>query len=256
MTLTAKYLPIFFSALLIGCATTKLPSLAVSDVPTIDDSLVDPAANCDISSAIRWMESQKIIYTQQPTNEWRDCSGNFLRLSSRIAEKCPGVKMAAPAGIRKFTLNGDNAAPGEPEARTTRELAKWYDDRKLFTPVFYDEDAFAAPANLTQFRNKIKPGTVFWFSRKIPKFEDGKTSLYKQPGGAIGHMGTVVKVEKDNNGNVVGWTMYHGQNSRKHNGTTSHKWAESGIRQRVPQGGYGTQRIVGFAPYLIPSNVP
>jgi hypothetical protein len=210
MTLTAKYLPILFSALLIGCATTKLPSLAGSDVPAIDDSLVDPAANCDISSAIRWMESQKIIYTQQPANEWRDCS----------------------------------------------ELAKWYDDRKLFTPVFYDEDAFAAPANLTQFRNKIKPGTVFWFSRKIPKFEDGKTSLYKQPGGAIGHMGTVVKVEKDNNGNVVGWTMYHGQNSRKHNGTTSHKWAESGMRQRVPQGGYGTQRIVGFAPYLIPSNVP
>jgi hypothetical protein len=261
MTLTAKYLSILCSVLLIGCVITQPPNPVeplVIDFNKLEVSTpeVDPAESCNILPAIDWMNSQEIIYTKQSPDEWRDCSGNFLRLSSRIATMCPGLKMAAPAGISKYVHNSDNTPPGKPKARTTRGLAKWYDEKGLFSPVFYDgEDTFAAPMKLANFRNKIKPGTVFWFSLRIPKTRDGIDSLYKEDGGAIGHMGTVVNVTKDDNDKVTAWTMYHGQNIKKNNGITHHKWEKSGNRRPIPQGGYDIQRIVGFAPYLIPNAI-
>ncbi|MFT6269479.1 MAG: hypothetical protein ACJAVV_002305 [Alphaproteobacteria bacterium] len=38
----------------------------------------------------------------------------------------------------------------------------------------------------------------------------GKSNLYKEIGGAISHMGTVVSVIKDSNGDVIEWDMYDG----------------------------------------------
>lgn len=254
MSSIANYVAILISVLLVSCGTTgkKDPpdEPATPGIPT----RFDLATTCDVTGSIAWMDSQKIIYTQARPDEWRDCSGNFLRLSSRIAASCPGIEMAAPEGITRYKHGETNTPPGKPKARTTRGLAKWYDDQGLFEPVFYDEaDTYAAPGNLVKFRNQIKPGTVFWFSPGAPKSSDGKSGLYAEVGGAINHMGTVASITKDSDGNVVGWTMYHGQNARKHNGITTHKWEKSGNRVPVPQGGYGSQRIVGYAPYIVPS---
>ena len=222
--------------------------------PTLENSEV--ALNCDIAPAIDWMTEQTITYTQDPADEWRDCSGNFLRLSSRIASICPNVDMAAPAGIKEFDPDGDNKRPGAADARSTRALAKWYDERELFVPVYYDDrDATLAPASLTEFRNDIRPGTVFWFSFEVPKSNQGKENLYMESAdgkGVIGHMGTVVSVERDVDDNVTSWTMYHGQNSRKNNGITTHRWDKSTRSPGNPQGGWGEQRIVGYASHLVP----
>lgn len=228
-------------------------SQEASELPIREE---DVALNCDIAPAFEWMAKQTILYTQDPADEWRDCSGNFLRLSSRIASMCPTVQMAAPAGIKPFDPNGDNKRPGQEEARSTRALAKWYDEKDLFVPVYYDgHDATLAPPSLAAFRNDIKPGTVFWFSFAIPKSSQGKENLYRESSdgkGVIGHMGTVVDVQKDENEEVISWTMYHGQNSKKHNGITTHRWNKSRPSSNNPQGGWGTQRIVGYAPHLVP----
>lgn len=217
---------------------------------------VDVALNCDIEPAFEWMKKQTILYTQSPADEWRDCSGNFLRLSSRIASICPTVQMAAPAGIKVFAPDGDNKRPGKAEARSTRGLAKWYDQKGLFVPIYYDgNDASLAPQSLVAFRNSIKPGTVFWLSFDVPKSSQGKQHLYSETAskkGIIDHMGTVVSIDKDDNDNVISWTMYHGQNSRKHNGITTHRWNKSRPSSVNPQGGWGKQRIVGYAPHLVP----
>ena len=249
MILVSRSLLATCSILIASCATNPTPNPPVGDPPTIPTI----AQSCDITPAIDWMSGQKIIYTQAPGDEWRDCSGNFLRLSSRIATLCPTVTMAAPAGITKYVHGGNNKRPAPADARTTRGLAKWYDDKGMFVPVYYDGvDKDSAPPELVAFRNQIKPGTVFWFSPQVPARAQGKTHLYKNAGGIINHMGTVVSINKNSNGEVVGWDMYHGQNARKHNGITSHLWEKSGRSRPVPQGGYGQQRIVGFAEFLIP----
>ncbi len=64
------------------------------------------------------MVAQKIPYSQSPSNEWRDCSGNFLRLSSYVANQCPGVQLVAPPGVTAYTKGGRNKAPGGEQARS------------------------------------------------------------------------------------------------------------------------------------------
>ncbi len=224
--------------------------------PIPPESMIAQA--CDIKGAIDWMAGQKIIYSRSPAEEWRDCSGNFLRLSSYIASQCPGVEMAAPPGIKAYRHGRDNKRPGRATARTTRGLAQWYDVKGMFIPIYYDNtEPGQAPVALQEIRNKIKTGSVLWFSRRTPQSSDGKAALYNETSGAINHMGTVVDVTRDSAGNVVEWTMYHGQNERKNNEITTHWWnwpaAYTSRGQTYPPGGYWSQRIVGFAGSLIPS---
>lgn len=258
MDLAAKHAsritPILAVALLsIGCSTSN--NVVQTENGPLTSASVPALQQCDITPAIDWMRDQKIIYTQNPSNEWRDCSGNFLRLSSRIATICPNVQLAAPPGVRKYVRGGDNDRPGPEEARSTRALAKWYDDRGQFIPIYYDgTNPQDAPATLVALRNRIKTGTVLWFSPEVPMKADGKPGLYREDSkrGVINHMGTVVSVTRDEAGNVTGWKMYHGQNPSLHNGVTEHYWKRSGRSRPVPQGGYGQQRIVGFAESIIP----
>jgi len=223
-------------------------SISLADVQAVE--------RCDIGPAIQWMVNQKIIYTQNPSSEWRDCSGNFLRLSSHVAGICD-VDLVAPPGVREYVKNGNNERPGIEEARTTRGIARWYDERGTFVPIFYDDvDITEAPKALTAVREKIKPGAVLWFSQRKPLASDKKDGLYRELGGAIGHMGTITSVERDANGLVTSWEMYHGQNKKKHNGITRHWWDwpdkfTSGGKE-YPPGGYWSQRIVGFAESLVP----
>lgn len=234
-------------------------STTISGGQTVITATAPAPQACDIGSAINWMAAQTIDYTSTPADEWRDCSGNFLRLSSRIATICPGVELAAPAGISKFVKNGINKRPGVAQARTTRGLAEWYDQKGLFTPIYYDNTPTQnSPPALQAVRNRIKPGSVLWFSRKKPQSEAGKAALYDEATGMINHMGTVVSVKRDEQGNVIDWTMYHGQNKHKNNGITQHWWTwpaqyTRGGTRTYPPGGYWDQRIVGFADSIIPT---
>lgn len=232
---------------------TEFPEEIPGQITVADVGAVE---QCDIGPSIEWMASQTIIYTQDPSDEWRDCSGNFLRLSSHISEICD-VDLVAPPGVSKYVDVGSYQTPGNEEARTTRGIAEWYDQKNAFVPIFYDGvDITEAPEALKAIREKIKPGAVLWFSQRKPLATDGKEGLYREVGGAIGHMGTVTSVERDANGRVTGWDMYHGQNSRKHNGITSHWWdwpeMYTSRGQEYPPGGYWNQRIVGFAESLVP----
>lgn len=205
------------------------------------------------------MVKQKIPYAQKPANEWRDCSGNFLRLTSYLAGACPEQKehLAAPAGIGDYKPGRKNVAPngGKVAARTTRALAKWYHERGNFTPVFYDDarKLTDAPADLEEIRNLIRPGAVLWFSLRSPKSEGGVDALFKRNPAKthIHHMGTVTKVERDANGDVIRYEMYHGLSTGKKANVTKHHywvWPKSFTSggQTYPPFGYWNQRLVGI----------
>ena len=235
-----------------GITGETAPTGLSTDTQDKDLALESLVAQCDFSRALEWMSSQDIGYTQDPGDEWRDCSGNFLRLSSRIASTCNNVQMVAPKGITRYEKGGNNKRPGMAHARTSEDIARWYDQKGLFIPIFYDAtDISSAPESLEAVRNKIKPGSVLWFSREQPLSSEGDEGLLD----SINHMGTIVSVTKDDDGNVIEWTMYHSYNETKNNDVTTHWWnwpkKYTSRGQEYPPGGFWDQRIVGMSETLL-----
>jgi len=212
------------------------------------------------------MDDQQIPYAQNPSDEWRDCSGNFLRLSSYVASACRGNddNLAAPPGITDYIDGGDNKAPGAEKARDSRTLGKWYHEQGRFIPIYYDgvTDISQPPPDLVDNRHLIKPGAVLWFARKKPFKEAGLNGLwFRGPSGAhINHMGTVVAVNQREDGLVISYQMYHGRNPRKRAAITKHHYwtwpsAFTLSGQKYPPFGYWGQFLVGIGT-LLPVETP
>ncbi len=76
----------------------------------------------------------------------------------------------------------------------------------------------------------------------------------------INHMGTVISVERDENGDVLSYSMYHGRNKKKVATVTNHHywdWPDkftSGGKEYPPLGYWG-QYLVGIAP-ITPADQP
>ncbi|MFK8083532.1 MAG: hypothetical protein AB8B97_24895 [Granulosicoccus sp.] len=258
------------------------PGDSVVDLPdtTSEDSVVvsteSPArpivdARCDfnseldstINTLVNELTRQKIPYTlgSESIGEWRDCSGIFLRFSSALAESCPMLEsqLAASAGVRKYSPGADNVvkdveARGE---RSTRTIASWYHSQGGFTPVVYasprDEKMAVTDMDVTQLvdiRDRIKVGSVLWFSRHKPQSGDDIQTLFNKH---INHMGVVTEVIRDENGILEQYKMFHGH-GKKNNGaktTKDHYWDwDPGFNnhERYPPLGYWTQYVVGIAP--------
>ncbi len=241
----------------------SLPAATTIDVDVDARYLLCGGRRLDLAAILRpiadRLMSQQITYSQVDANEWRDCSGNFLRLSSYLAERCPELngRLAATKGVPDFVPGGNNSArPATAVARTTRDLAKWYADNGSFIPVAY-EPGLDEQAALARHRDQIRPGTVLWFSHKKPDPSAGTAPLFA---GLINHMGTVISVERDANGELLSYSMYHGRNQRKvATVTTDHYWDwpdkfTSGGKQYPPLG-FWTQYLVGLAP-IAPAEQP
>lgn len=207
------------------------------------------------------LSAQKIPYTRDPANEWRDCSGNFLRLSSYLASACPEQQenLIAPPGIRAYQAGADNAVPFDVPYRSSRAVAQWYHKQERFTPIYYDgtRSVSGVPADLDRYRDLIRPGAVLWFSRGRPTSAGGVNALFNKTGTGshINHMGTVTSVRRNENGEVIGYAMYHGHGTAA-KGTPASvtkgqywDWPArllGGGTKEYPPMGYWSQRLVGI----------
>lgn len=223
------------------------------------------------------LEATEIPYTQSPGNELRDCSGNFLRVSSWIASQCPEAVpyLPASAGVTDFKPGGNNVFKGTIQewqgpktnhsARTSRGSARWYHKNGLYTPVFADSNSQGVTevsADLKKVRNMIAPGAVLWFGKpgaRITKSEGVERMFSHTSPERITHVGVVHSVERDDDGNVVGYTMYHGRRAyrssefeKQDNKITSHEWDTSGSSTPIPPLGNWTEPLVGIAPIVKP----
>ena len=228
-------------------------------------------AQCDINAELGTtinaladdLTNQKIPYTlgEESIGEWRDCSGVFLRFSSALAESCPVLesRVAASAGVAKYTPGEDNQVTGV-EARgqrSTRSIAQWYNSQGGFTPVTYASPANAGLgatdadiARLVDIRDRIKVGSVLWFSYQKPQIDDDTQLLFSN---RINHMGVVTKVITDKNGELERYEMFHGHGKRNDlaERTTEHFWKwPSNYRsyEKYPPLGFWGQYLVGIAP--------
>jgi hypothetical protein len=137
------------------------------------------------------MEAKKLMYDRENPARLQDCSGIFHQTVNFVKSKC------------------DNAAYPDPAvARDSRSLAKWYSDQKNL--VIIDDPVKRA--------NLIKPGSVMFFGSSGKQYPNNLTvaqlASYNPKG--VEHIGVVTKVEKDEQGNVVGYEMFHGRRPGVH----------------------------------------
>ena len=283
--MTTPKIAMTFAVLMLatGCADTHAPSPADANSsappPQPEPVALDTSrhfARCGgeladlgdtLGPIVADLVAQKIPYSRKPANEWRDCSGNFLRLSSALAAACPehATALIAPPGVAPYVAGGDNAVPFDVPYRSSRSVAKWYHDQGRFVPVYYDDapNETDVPAQLLEQRALIRPGAVVWFSRGRPVSADGIGALFQKTGSGshINHMATVTEVTRDAAGDVISYRMFHGH-GRAEKGTPSSVtnrqflvWPErllAGGTRSYPPLGYWSQRLVGVGT-LVPT---
>jgi hypothetical protein len=205
----------------------------------------------------RGLEKQHIPYSRGSPEEWRDCSGNFLRLSSYVAAACPlgEASLATSAGVTPYDPAGANEIDLPVTARSSRELAEWYHAQGRLVPVWYRDDA-PASETLEAYRALIKPGSVLWFSNSPPKEDNGVAQLFSfnLRGTHVRHVGTVVSTERDDEGQVVTYAMYHGSNPGRDAGISEdHAFDPYGD---LPPFGNGEDYLAAIGVLLPPAEPP
>lgn len=165
-----------------GATTETLPSdkVCFNDVDEL---------SLQLSLFAEGIERDSVMYDNKNSAKLADCSGMFLRMARFVQSKCDRYDYPEPS-----------------TARGTRELITWYHNKNnLILIKNNNEDAMAK-------RNLIKPGAVLFFGKSGQVYNDVNISVAQQ---GVMHMGTVTEVKKDNNGNVIGYTMFHGRSSGK-----------------------------------------
>jgi hypothetical protein len=197
---------------------------------------------------------QHIPYSLSDPDEWRDCSGVFLRLSSYVAGVCPSERahLAAPAGVSAYVAGASNVLGLRPAARSSRDLARWYQDEGRFVALEYPPGQ-SLRATLDRYRYLIKPGSVLWFARRPSGTEEPRRLFVKTEDAGIRHVGTVVATERDEDGRVVQYSMYHaGNTGRDATVTDEHRFEPTG---GGPPFGNGDDYLVAIGT-LLPVTLP
>ncbi|MEL6253780.1 MAG: hypothetical protein AAFR87_17360 [Bacteroidota bacterium] len=159
-----------------------------------------------------------LAYNVEP---FSDCSGVFLRFLDSLEARCPKKSYPDPASHRD-----------------SRALAKWYHEKGKLVRV-------EEPLNMAHY---IKPGSVmFYGGRGVENKELSLDDLFAH--GGINHVGVVTEVE-EKNGEIVGYSLFHGQRPGKLASTTNYHQKEYRNRTNYPHFGNGTEQWVAVAPIV------
>ena len=155
------------------------------------------------------LQNPKLWYDTSNPSLMRDCSGIFHRIKDGLQNRFNVLR----AG-QNFEY------PDVKTARSSRQIARWYHERGNLKIV---KDPMAA-------RNSIRPGSVMFFGKSLRKGEkvdrqnltlDRLTlrgpNLKRHPSN-ITHVGVVIQVHKDDDGNVIGYEMMHARSGGKDKG--------------------------------------
>lgn len=171
--------------------TTTQPVATTSETLPTDKLCFNDADELSLQLSLfaEGIEKDSVMYDNKNSANLADCSGMFLRVTRFVKFKCDRYDYPEPK-----------------TARGTRELVTWYHNKNNLILVKNNkEDA------LTK-RNLIKPGAVLFFGRSGQVYNDVNISVAQQN---VAHMGTVTEVKKDAEGNVIGYTMFHGRSAGK-----------------------------------------
>lgn len=171
------------------------------------------------------LEAKKIMYSQTPPQELRDCSGIFFRLTKHVAQSC-----------------SEYVYPKPEKTRNTKSLAKW----------FYNHGNLVIVNDASSILATLKPGSVMFFGRWGRKYNPEDLNIDVISGSkGIQHMGVVTELIKDDSGKVIGYKMMHGRSTGKHAKRTLHY-------KNPPHGGFSglghwQQQLVAIANIMTPA---
>ena len=170
-----------------------------------------------------------------------DCSGMFHKALAKMQEACP-----------------NHETPTMSQARTTRDLARWYHEKGELILVH----------DVEEMAELLKPGAVLFFGHNRQRYENftaedlyGKRDAAGNPAmgengvpikGAVEHMGIVVEVEREN-GVITNYHMFHGRYTGKPSAITT--WHVREKKPTHPPFGNGNQQLVAVARLLGPGTV-
>jgi len=145
-----------------------------------------------------------------------DCSGIYHRTVQALQTRCPHIE-----------------TPDASRARSASAIARWYAERRELILI---QDALAQ-ADL------IKPGAVMFFGRDLRVYRKLKP---EQALKAVYHLGIVVSVERDGEGNVISYQLFQGRAPGKTAAITNFHWRRPS-RPTFPPFGNGEQQWIGLA---------
>ncbi len=130
-----------------------------------------------------------VVHTGNPPDQLADCAGMFLRVIRFVQSTCDQYDYPKPT-----------------DARGSRTQARWFYDRNNLVIVKNGSDDAMAKRNL------IKPGAVLFFGRSGQHYNDVTIDMIERE---VAHVGVVTEVKRDDVGNVIGYTMFHGRSKGK-----------------------------------------
>jgi hypothetical protein len=176
--------------------------------------------NADLITLLRQvsqrMEAQQIPYSSAAM---ADCSGIFLRVLDSLKQFCP-----------------NQAYPNPARYRSSRDLAKWY----------HEQGRLQLIANPLEHTDQLRAGMVLFYGQR--KSLGGKQSLENLIGaGGINHLGLVLGVQKDEQGEIINYALFHGLRPGKPAAITRFHYRKPS-QQKYPPFGNGTEPWVAAAP--------
>lgn len=161
-------------------------------------------------------ESQELLYRSAPLS---DCSGLLHRVLRSLQAACP-----------------DYAYPSPTEARDSRALARWYYEREQLVIIEQAADS----------SHLIRPGAILFFGRSGRRFKSPDLATLTAARG-IQHVGLVVDVEYDEDGQVAAYTLFHATRPGKRAGRSIRYRSRPGS-PHLPAYGNWKQQLVAMAP--------
>ena len=177
------------------------------------------------------IQAQRLEYNGKALT---DCSGIFHRFMKEMEKQYP-----------EYTY------PSE-EYRSTRDLARWYHERRELKLI---KNGLASDS-------VIKPGAVLFYGYRKTKYTHFTEEDLFVHGSGINHMGVVVDVTRDDEGNVQSYRLFHGhgKSAVPAKGNTPRKpgtyasitkfHTHEPTRATYPPLGNGTEQWIAFARLL------
>ncbi|WP_339136434.1 MAG: hypothetical protein WGN25_00945 [Candidatus Electrothrix sp. GW3-4] len=176
-----------------------------------------------VRASVADLEAQAILYGVGPLS---DCSGIFHRVLMGVKKRCP-----------------DHAYPPIDVYRDSRDLARWYNEQGELILI---EDAL-------QRTDLIRPGMVLFYGRAGRVFKNFTVDDLVATRAGIDHVGVVVRVQRDEDGEVSNYRLFHGHGRKGKTFASATNWhRREPTRASYPPFGNGRQQLVAAARIVRP----